>query len=253
MDVREVLPTLEVLRAIHQEFGEFMLIGSYARDDVCVFEAGRSPARATQDVDVAVAVVDVETYVKRTEHLERDRAGIGSRVILRDAPQAQVDVIPAIADQSVIELKEGVLTDITGMHEAYRSATLEDVEGVTFRVPTLPAMILLKMVAWSMRHEHRDAQDLLELSEAASAWRIDDDDVYCSAQFEQYADFEQACAHIVGQTCVADLPVASRTARTILKSEGHVLLAEVLRDTPSHRCEMIRERWEAFSQGLKEA
>ncbi len=253
MDVRDVLPTLEVLRAIHQEFGELMVIGSYARDDVCVFQAGCSPSRATQDVDMALAVVDMETYVKRTEHLERDRAGIGSRVIRRDAPQAQVDVTPAIADESVVELNEGVLTDITGMHEAYRSATPEDVEGVIFRVKTLLAMILLKMVAWNMRREHRDALDLLELFEAASAWRIDHDAVYVSAQFEQYADFEQACAHIVGQTCAAELPVASRTARTILERDGHVLLAEVLRNTPSDRCEMIRERWEAFSQGLKEA
>lgn len=138
---RHVLRELDVLFE-----GNYLLVGALARDLVAHLLGGVDLGRMTRDVDICIAVEDGDELRR---HLDRmsPPAGQANRRNVLDWP---VDVLPygAIAPGGMFE-DDGLLTDVTGMAEADRTADTFDLGGgQVVRCPSLASMIVLKIVAW---------------------------------------------------------------------------------------------------------
>lgn len=164
-----------------------MLIGAHARDHVTRgLGPLPHPPRATHDVDIAVAVDDSTDLAARLNAVGPSMGTYLRRRVL-DVP---VDILPCGAvDGSVTFSHQGMTWDLTGMREAWDTAGLVVRHDVTYRVPTLPAMTMLKLVAWDVRHApgrlDRDAYDLSTLMDAAHRGHHEDA-VYSDERCERY-------------------------------------------------------------------
>lgn len=148
----------------------YVLVGAVARDLVVHAVLGSATARATTDVDVAVAVRStrgVEAFALAA------CGGVirgGHRIRVSGVP---VDVIPygGIEADGQVELAEGAILDVTGMSEAAANADSVTLRaGLTVRVASLEAMAFLKVFAWRDRGvaQGKDALDLCEILAASS-------------------------------------------------------------------------------------
>ena len=153
---------------------DFYLIGAmatniwYARD-------GKIGSQ-TKDVDFAVLVGSLEEYEGIKDFLKENKNFAdtkGNSFVMMSPVGVQVDILPF----GEIEIDEGVhmpgegLTNIkvNGFREVYQSGT-EEVEietGHRFQVATLPAIVLLKLIAFDDRPERRfkDARDVAGIIE----------------------------------------------------------------------------------------
>ena len=103
---------LDPLSAVADRFGDVLLLGAHARDHVVNVLAGLAPARRTHDLDLAVAVPDVERYRELTATF-RPTSDTGMRFAIAGVP---VDLIPFHPDGElgpVVEVTAGVQMDLT--------------------------------------------------------------------------------------------------------------------------------------------
>ena len=258
----DFLPPESLLRVLREQLGDYMLIGSFARDYICRAEAGLGEARATEDVDVTVVVADARAFRSTTAALDSAK-GLATRFAVGSIP---VDVLPAIEHAGTYEIQPGVHTDLTGQHEAFTSARVVDVaEEFSIRVPTLQAMIVLKIVAWNMRGSTtaKDAQDLLQLLNAAPRWQVVEDELYDHEAFERFGDVEDTACFLLGIRAVEDLPEAvARLSETqqawrerlaIAMSGGHGARASVRHQRARALLGAFIQGWDSTQaeQGLK--
>lgn len=163
----EVVP-VDVLARLDDLIGDYLLVGARARDLITYCIAGLPLGRATLDVDISVAV---RGHAELSELMSTLRTGRrkGIRFSVGSMP---VDLLPygAIASCGIVEQEEGVLLDVTGMHEARATALAITVaKDQCVNCASLAAMLLLKLVAWEIRRSYtaKDAQDLAILLDAS--------------------------------------------------------------------------------------
>lgn len=150
-----------VVGELEEAAGPFTLVGAHARDywvhDVC----GMPRPALTQDVDIAILVPSFASYRERLASLD---GPVGTGLVFRVAG-VLVDIIPfgpELAPDGIIEPVPGVTLDVTGMAESVETAVLVPSVDRSIRVPSLAAMIGLKLIAWGYRHDStpKDARDL---------------------------------------------------------------------------------------------
>lgn len=202
---------ISVLAELAERFGEFMIIGAHARDRIVHDLAGLALSRLTHDLDLAIAVPSMEAFHQATRGL-KSMGDTGTRFLVQGQP---VDVLPfgevELAAGPILETAAGILTDVTGLAEAYQSADLIELKGVRFKAPTLPAMIVLKTVAWLMRGREtdKDATDLAMLLEAASHGQYEArcyDDLALLGRLD--ADPARVGTYLAGRDIAMELPTA---------------------------------------------
>jgi len=142
---------------------DYYLIGAQARD-VWFSQAGMTP-RQTNDVDFAVLVGSVTDYNAAREYLSKHKqfseTTTNSFVMLTENG-AQVDILPfggIEIDETVTVQGEGLSSiRVNGFMEVYESGTeqMETTTGHQFYVASLPAIVLLKLIAYDDRPENRD-------------------------------------------------------------------------------------------------
>lgn len=223
----DILARLDpVLTAVSESMrAEVMLIGAYARDIICLEEARLDATRATEDVDVVrvLASADADVYRDAVAGLGRPVGHLGVRFRVEGM---LVDVLPALesADAAAaFTLGEGVEWDVRGQFEAFQSARRRRLpSGVVVRVPTLEAMVLLKLVAWDVRRQwtDKDAQDLGMLLTAASAGDYEDEcwSLPLLGRFDANPDLV-GCA-LAGNRAHASLQEAASHCRAILEESA---------------------------------
>ena len=168
-NLSELFSILEA-ELIHQEI-DFYLIGAIARDIWLSGMHGIDPVRITRDLDLAVLLASEEQYRYLHERLIETGRFIASRdslytLIFDDG--RPVDLLPfgAISmEQAVVSLPGKGLTNIQvdGFQEVYEVATEPvKVDDQSFQVCTLAGIVLLKLIAYDDRPEHRlkDIQDI---------------------------------------------------------------------------------------------
>lgn len=144
----------------------YLLIGAYARDAHVHLRAGLPLPRATSDVDIGIAVPDPVVFDRELERLE-PRGTLRTR---RELPRESgldlpVDVLPfgGIGTGGIVTVDD-LQYDVRGIEDAFREAELVDLGcGVRVRIPSLAALIGLKLIAWAMRRKSTDAKDLASL------------------------------------------------------------------------------------------
>lgn len=169
--LKEIFDALE--EAFEATDTDFYIIGALARDTW--YERGEKPFIGTKDVDFAVLVGNKEQYdaVKTflREHKNFKDIKINQFVML--APGGlQIDILPfggeMEIDNAITIVGPGLNNiHVNGFREVFNQGT-EEIEirtGHRFKVATLPAIVLLKLIAFDDRPEHRtkDVRDIANI------------------------------------------------------------------------------------------
>jgi predicted nucleotidyltransferase len=172
-EISEMLTALE--RGLAKYKVDFYLVGAVARD---VWMSGINkiePRRTTGDIDFAVFINNIATYDELREHLINEEGFFpykGNNFVLIWKGRTQVDLLPfgAIEDENGRVSTNGIgLTNISlqGFTEIYEEGLPElNLEGEhQFKFCTLPGIVLLKMIAFDDRPEHRrdDMKDISDI------------------------------------------------------------------------------------------
>lgn len=169
----ELKPLFDILEQAFETLGiDYYLIGALARDTW--YEKGNQSFRSTKDVDFAVLVGSqkeystLRTYLKDEEGFNETRE---NAFVMLSPNGIQVDILPFgdIELYGTIEVEGTGLTSIEadGFKEVYTAGTkpVELSTGNIFKVATLPSIVLLKLIAYDDRPEHRqkDATDIANI------------------------------------------------------------------------------------------
>jgi predicted nucleotidyltransferase len=141
---------------------DYVVVGATARTILSVGLMGRAPERSTRDIDIAAAVDSWADFKRLTDRLEK--RGGSAHSFLVDG--VEVDVVPyggVEADDRTILWPDDHRMNVRGLSEAVDSAqTVLLPGGIAVRVPSIPALALLKLLTWWDRRDSttRDAIDL---------------------------------------------------------------------------------------------
>lgn len=177
--------TVEILRLFASEDVDCFLVGATARELLLHHVHGLERGRATRDVDFAVAVSDWQQYAALKERLLQGSSRMRDdpmphRLWYQVAPAANagespltyaIDIIPfAGVEDGSHQLRWppdfAVQMNLSGFAEAGAHALDVEIEkGWRIKVASLPALALLKLLAWQERgaSDRKDAQDLLSI------------------------------------------------------------------------------------------
>ncbi len=166
---------LSALERGFEKFGiDFYLIGAVARD---IWMSGINkifPRRTTGDIDFAVLINDKGLYEKLKDYLIKVEGFQATKenafVLLKNS--TEVDLLPfgAIEDENNRITVQGTgytTIDVPGFRELYdiNLPILELNDSHKFKFSTLPGIVLLKLLAWDDRPEHRrdDIKDISDI------------------------------------------------------------------------------------------
>ncbi|RMG79975.1 MAG: hypothetical protein D6714_15450 [Bacteroidetes bacterium] len=209
---------IEILKAVvpvlEAEGINYFIVGAFARDlGMTAKGYDKAPERKTRDIDLAVLVNSNEEY----ESLKAKVAALPGfvadenelfRFIFKQA--CEVDLLPFVDianEKGEVELKakKTFVLDIPGFREIEPWVeTIETDEGISFRVSSLPGVVLLKLFAWDDRPEReKDIQDINHILKNFYFIHLEeiietDDDLLELCRDEKYFD-EAVSARYVGR------------------------------------------------------
>lgn len=211
----ELIHVIGAVQSAAERLGiPFLLVGAYARDLRLKERIDISSLRATGDIDFAFAVRDWDHYrAMRQALLDRSEGDFApdqrekQRLIFSQG--LPVDLVPfggvADAQGRLFWPPEGTpMMNVRGFEDALASADPVDLGPLQVRVVSLPAMALLKLMAWNDRPEERtkDIEDFAlllrryhEVEDESRIFSSPDSDLLESDDF----DYDQAWHRIFGR------------------------------------------------------
>lgn len=172
---KSVLKILEALERGFLMFGiDYYLVGAVAREVWMRGIHDITPTRATSDIDFAILIRDSEHYDALQSYLihKEGFSGVRENAFVLIAPNGiEIDLLPfgAIEKEGKVAVKGTGMTTLhlDGMQEVYEEAVLDVTfeNTITFKVCTLPGIVLLKLIAWDDRPEMRgsDLDDFADI------------------------------------------------------------------------------------------
>lgn len=150
----------------------YFLIGATARDILLEHVHGIDATRATRDVDFAVAVASWEEFDRLKQHLlleGRFTAGSTAQHLVfgTDTLPYPLDLVPfaGVAEHNQVAWPPGgeFVMNVAGYDDACDSAIeVEIAPGFQIKVVSMPALVVLKILAWNDRPESdKHASDVL--------------------------------------------------------------------------------------------
>jgi predicted nucleotidyltransferase len=187
---------------------DFYLIGAIARDTWFVRKGVR--ALGTKDVDFAVFISDKSKYQHLKKFLiekEGFTSSISNEYVLFDKKGNQIDLLPfgaiEIEGKKIIDKEGFAHTDLSGFKEVYQEA-VEEVNfdnKYTFKVSSLPGIVILKLIAFDDRPEIRtkDIQDIGTILK--NYFELESENIYENhvELFEEESSLELVAARVVGR------------------------------------------------------
>jgi predicted nucleotidyltransferase len=180
------------LKSIFEPLGlPIMLVGAGAR--ILIFDQiYEQQGRLTEDLDIVTQIPDWLTFGVVTQAMTQSESALFQATKIPHrfqhiATGKTIDVVPfgPISDpDQLLRWQDGnQIMNVVGLQEALNHAiTLDD---VAIPVVSLPAFIVLKLLAWNDRREPKDQQDI----DFILANYRDDDRVY-AVLYEKLADAE---------------------------------------------------------------
>lgn len=239
---------LAVVKAACEKLGaRFVLAGATARDIQFEHRHGMRALTATRDVDVAVCAVSWTFHQQLVDELlatgqfKDDKKARQKLHFQRegDAHSTQLDLVPfgpleEPAGSITWEPERDFVMNVLGFDEAVNTADLIDIGGeLVVPVVTIPAFVLLKLMAWCDRHarQNNDALDLYfvlsHYAHAGNQDRVFDaaPDLLAACDF----NVDVACAGLLGRETLALARAETRTAiAAILQTETYSMLKDDL-------------------------
>ncbi len=227
-DVRRVNPAADLL-----------LVGALARDLLLHYGHGIAIARATEDVDLAVAVENWSQF----ESFRRALAGDGRFALdrgmahrLRHQVHGWIDLLPfgplERSDGTIAWPLGDAVMDVLGYSEAHAAAQrvlLPEQQAV--RVASLPMLAVLKVLAWKDRHAlvpRKDAADLMLILrrylDAGNAVRLHSE---VPQLLTETFDYEVTGAWLAGRDARAQLELHSQRVGLVIGALVRVLQPEI--------------------------
>jgi len=166
----------EVIDALEEAFNaagtDYYIIGAVARD--IWYSQANKDARQTKDIDFAVLIGNQTDYAAVKEYLQNHKnffALKDNSFAMLTPSGIQIDILPfgelAINDGVTIEGVGLTNIKVNGFMEVYQSGTesIYTETGQSFKIATLPAIVLLKLIAYDDRPEKRvkDARDIADI------------------------------------------------------------------------------------------
>jgi hypothetical protein len=145
------IPPLDVVRVLNEARISFVLAGAYG------LAGWRKESRATEDVDVVVALRQVKKAV---------------RVLLQAFPDLEPVELPVVVRLRVRGTDDVVIDVMKPIHQPYREVFKHThtvtVEGQTYRVPSLEMAVVMKYSAITslnrlVEDRYRDAGDFIRM------------------------------------------------------------------------------------------
>lgn len=223
---------LMLIRALDQAAKQlhipYFVIGATARDILIEHVHGLETTRATRDIDFAVAVSSWEAFSQLKEHLigtgEFQAGEQSHRLTFGQGNGAYpLDLVPFDGVEHEGEIAwpptGDFVMNVTGYREAHDSALDVEIEpGFTVRVVSLPAMVILKILAWNDRPDRdKHAADVLLIlrnyHQTGQLDRLYDDDNIALLEKHGY-DLEVAGAALLGRDARRDVARETRAQVT---------------------------------------
>jgi predicted nucleotidyltransferase len=197
----------------------YFVIGATARDILIEHVHGLETTRATRDIDFAVAVSSWEKFARLKEHLIATgafQAGEQSHRLTFGQHRGAypLDLVPFDGVERNGEIAwppaGDFVMNVAGYRDALDSALDVEIEpGFSVKIVSLPAMVILKILAWNDRPEReKHATDVLLIfqhyHQAGQFDRLYDDDNIALLEKHGY-DLELAGAALLGRDARRDV------------------------------------------------
>lgn len=246
-----------------------LVAGAFARDLHLLHGLGVETGRKTEDIDFALAVEDWDAFAALRANLLRSgqfgeaQGATAHRLIHRAG--YPVDIVPFGAvetpDRHIYWPPGAFKMNVFGFREANEAAqTVQLPGGVDSRVVSLPALALLKLVAWQERHLTAPRKDAMDLGfviehylDSCGTDRLWDECIHWTAT-EDF-DFDVAGARMLGYDMGAMLSEAARS--TVIEMVGAHLDPDspptLAIDMQPHEPGRALARMRALLDGLRDA
>lgn len=253
----EVLRAAKVLARIDEAAREarvdYLVVGATARSLISIGLLGTSPQRQTNDIDIAAEVDSWDEFNSLVGQLEKHGPSVHKFIV----EGTEVDVVPyggiERTDRTIMWPDDHVM-NVLGFREAVESAeTVLLPGGISVKVPSIPALVLLKLFAWRDRHrdDTRDALDLATIIAWYSSGKYFDqlygDDIDALEKFE--FDPPPAGAWLLGSH-MPDLLDDKGVAELLRVLDDQELIGRLVNAMGGSRPELLVR---AMNQGVRDA
>jgi predicted nucleotidyltransferase len=169
-ELKSLFDTLE--EAFEATGTDYYVIGALAKD--VWYSQGGILSRQTKDVDFAVLVGSQENYEAIKKYLKENKKFVDTKensFVMISPSGVQVDILPfgdiEIDDSVAVAGGELDVINVNGFKEVYDTGTKGMIldTGHLFDIATLPAIVLLKLIAYDDRPEKRakDPRDIADI------------------------------------------------------------------------------------------
>ena len=186
----------------------FFIVGALARDIIMEYFYKIKAPRMTMDIDLGIRVSSWNQFDQLINTLvlsgEFKKLKEKHRVIYKDV---MVDIVPfgGISDKNEKiswPPENEVVMSVMGFNEVYNNSTLVRLQNnpiLEVKIPTLPGLAILKLIAWKDNFPDRskDAEDLLFIMKKYEFMGIEDKLYDSELQLLQNEDFDNQIAGIV--------------------------------------------------------
>lgn len=212
--IRQEKSILKILEALERGFRKFdidyYLVGAIAREVWMRGLKDITPGRATSDIDFGIMIKDSDHFEKLRNYLIYTEGFTGYRenpFVLIAPDNRQIDILPfgEIEKEGKVTVKGTGMTTLyaDGMKEVFEEGVPEvNFENkITFKVCTLPGIVLLKLIAYDDRPEIR-ISDLTDIADILiHFFSIYDEMIWAehSDLFNEEKSLEEVSARVLGR------------------------------------------------------
>ena len=238
-----------------------MLTGAFARDLHVFYAHGIDTIRQTEDIDIALAVEDWEAFLSLKQHLIRTgrfHEVPRKRQRLRHRSDLPVDLVPfgglETATRQIDWPPDGEFRmNVFGFREAASASQPVRLPGpVDTQMVSLPALALLKIVAWQERHYDQPGKDASDLALIAKNYLALGNEARLWEEFLDWTeddnfDVDRAGARMLGVDIAALLDEAGKERiAEIVSEQAHIdspgVLPQEMLPYDSERARVLLER-----------
>lgn len=188
---------------------------------------GIKPSRGTKDIDFAIMISSRKEFEEIT--IELEKFGFNKVeapwTLYNDNFNIVVDLLPfgEIEEKFTENFNErSIDLHVLGFSEVLNESTSVQIEEKSIQIPSLPGMIILKLIAWSDRPEERDSDlfDILRIIEHYFELNFDEIVEHHNDTFPEEGDIDQLkiAARVLGRKSSHFLNISEAINDRILKT-----------------------------------
>jgi predicted nucleotidyltransferase len=192
-----------------------------------LLKGGIKPSRGTKDIDFAIMIASIQEFEAVVEALLKYGFNKVEApwTLYNDKFNIVIDLLPfgEIEEKFTLQFNERY-TDlhVLGFSEVLQESGTVQIEEKSLKIPSLPGMVILKLIAWSDRPEDRDNDlyDILRIIEHYFDLNFDEIVEHHNDTFPEADDLDQfkIAARVLGRKASQFLNISEAINDRILKT-----------------------------------